>query len=180
MTERLNRSLDQVIDDFLWPNQGMGVDASENVRYAAVERVLRQMPEPAYAKLAEKVDEFIWFIPDAAVGAVVMPFPCTVPESEDLTAVAKVLYLGPALERRSFDFVVACVAHELAHIVLNHELYNHPDRYVAQEDEAWQTVKSWGFEHEERVHRKYYQKRESRERSLVKRLLADSDSAKDS
>jgi hypothetical protein len=168
------RSVEQVVYDPLWPPQGLSPDPTASFRYRAIANVLLRIPEDAYIKLTEKSDEFSWFIPDMIHGGMVMPFPCTIPEESlegGITRVAhaKVLYLSPVLEQRSFDVAVASVAHELAHIFLNHDL--RPEDPGKQEDEAWQTVIAWGFKKEERAHKKFYQRLDSRERALVKGLM---------
>jgi hypothetical protein len=174
MKRKILRTLEQVIDDPLWPSQGLIPDPAASLRHRAIVNILVRLPEDAYVKLTEKADEFSWFIPDMIHGGMVMPFPCTIPE-ESLgggvrrVAHAKVLYLSPGLEQCSFDVAVASVAHELAHIFLNHDLW--PEDPGKQEDEAWQTVIAWGFKTEERAHKKFYQRLHSRERALVKRLM---------
>ena len=170
------RSFEKCYEDLLWPGRGLCPPQPEdNRRYLAVATVLRRMPKASYMKLAGKVDDFLWFIPDANVGAIVMPFPCT--ESEKETAFgtacahAIVLYLGPALERRSIDHVVACVAHELAHIVLEHDTRPSAALNEKQEAEAWLTVKAWGFKKEERAHKLFYSRYHSQQRGMKRRLL---------
>ena len=159
------RSLDRIAFDILWPYQGLCPDPNLNLRYLAVADVLRRIPEEAYVALTEKADEFSWFIPDSHCGAMVLPFPCAIPQEGTRVALAKVLYLGPALERRGIDIVVASVAHELAHIFLGHDLTPRHDQSKAQEKEAWETVIAWGFAEEERAHTKFYQRFHSRWRS---------------
>ena len=72
---------------------------------------------------------------------------------------AAVLYLSPVLERHGFNSVVAAIVHKLAHIYHDHKLFNSPDRYAAQEREAWQTVRSWGFDVEVRASERFYQRK---------------------
>ena len=55
------------------------------------------------------------------------------------------------LERASRDVIVAIVAHELAHIVLGHNLFT-KDEYDQQEQEAFELICDWGFEREARKH----------------------------
>jgi len=168
------RSVEQIVDDPLWPPQGLSPDPTASFRYRAIANVLLRIPEDAYIKLTEKSDEFSWFIPDEQLGGMVMPFRCTIPEESleggiTRVAQAKVLYLSPALEQRSFDVAVASVAHELAHIFLKHDL--RPADPEKQEAEAWQTVIAWGFKKEERAHAKFYQQLHSKERALIKSLM---------
>lgn len=163
----MNRSLDQVVFDPLWPQSGPSPDPFIDLRHRAIAEVLQRIPEDAYAKLNDLVADFVWFIPASSLGAQVMPFPCTMPEEKGRVAMAKVLYLSPTLERRSYRFVVACVAHELAHIFLGHALFTGLE-YGEQEKEAWALVIQWGFKEEERLHAKFY----SRKAAEKKRLLA--------
>jgi hypothetical protein len=101
MQERANRTLGCVIFDDLWPYQGISPNPEATLRHSAVATVLERLPEDAYAKLAANADEFLWFIPEASVGAVLTPFPCTMPGEKSRLPQAKALYLGPVLERRS-------------------------------------------------------------------------------
>jgi hypothetical protein len=163
------RSVEQVVYDPLWPPQGLSPDPTASFRYRAIANVLLRIPEDAYIKLIEKSDEFSWFIPDEQLGGMVMPFRCTMPRRRTRVAMAKVLYLSPGLERRSFDVAVASIAHELAHIFLNHDVIT--SDYDKQEREAWETVKAWGFENEGRAHARYYQRSHSRLRAAAKKAL---------
>jgi hypothetical protein len=64
--------------------------------------------------------------------------------------------MGP---RHSLGFAVAVVAHELAHIFRNHAVTGiSQEQYEAQEAEAWQTVKEWGFEKEKRAYDRFCEK----------------------
>jgi hypothetical protein len=89
-------------------------------------------------------------------------FFCTHPEVPSgvgglgLAAYARVLYLSPRLADVDHDVAVASVAHELAHIFLDHEVYAvPPDVYKRQEDEAWELIREWGFAKEEKAHEEY-------------------------
>ena len=175
MEKTVLRSIEEVVYDDLWPTQGLAPDPMASSRHYAIATVLQRIPERAYAKLIKKSDKFSWFIPEAKCGGMVMPFPCTMPRKGTRRAMAKVLYLGPALERRSFDVAVASVAHELAHIFLNHDVF--PSDPSKQEDEAWETIIAWGFKKEERAHAKYYQRSYSRQRAAIKALKLAMDSA---
>jgi hypothetical protein len=64
---------------------------------------------------------------------------------------SKIIYLSPELENMSFDRVKAVVAHELAHVVLNHDLQP-GEKYKQQEDEAWGLASQWGLEQEVKKH----------------------------
>jgi hypothetical protein len=61
---------------------------------------------------------------------------------------------------------VAVIAHELAHIFLNHTNQLNPD--PAQETEVWQTLDAWGFSEEVRAYRQYCKNFESRRKAKVR------------
>src|SRR5262245_61993141 len=119
MKRKILRTLEQVIYDHLWPSQGLSPDPAASLRHRAIVNILVRLPADAYVNLTEKADEFSWFVPDMIHGGMVMPFRYTMPRRRTRVAMAKVLYLSPGLERRSFDVAVASIAHELAHIFLN-------------------------------------------------------------
>jgi len=150
----------------------MMLDPEASRRHYAIVEVLRRMPTDAYAALVEKSHMFNWFIPEEARGAMVMPFRCTLPPSKLSVAKALVLYLPPSMERRGIDVVIGSVAHELAHIFLDHELYTGAEKYAVQEEETWATIRRWGFVKEEVAHKRYYQRYHSRQRALKRRLIA--------
>lgn len=57
------------------------------------------------------------------------------------------LYLGPELETLDSDIIVMIIAHEWAHIVLEHKFEGlTKDEQLKQEVEGWVQVKEWGFE----------------------------------
>lgn len=160
------RELVQVVEDLLWPEAGMHVDPLRDLRHRAVAEVLCRIPEPDYQRLANLVDDFIWFIPHQSCGAMVYPFPWTRKE-DGLKPYAVVLYLSPTMERWGFEVIVASVAHELAHLLLRHKLITAPEQYAAQEKEAWDLIRNWGFGSEERKHQLFYKKRGQREEALI-------------
>ena len=166
---KYRRSFQTVLEEGLWPSQGLNPDPEQNSRYGAIAEVLQGLPDAAYAALVKKSDTFNWFIPEQETGAGIMPFPCTLPEKTNRAAMAVVLYLSPLLERRGFKSVVGTVAHELAHIFLEHKLFGAED-YDAQEEAAWETIRSWGFVTEDRANKRFFQRYHSRQRALYKRL----------
>jgi len=152
---QMKRNIDEVMDCCLSPPMGIGgASLGTERRVEAVLRVLQRIPEKAYRALCEKADDFVWFIPVANWEGMVTPFPCTVPATNDLVAMANVLYLSPNLEFCDLPFVIAVVAHELAHIGLNHKLRADAATYEKQENEAWSTITAWGFEKEKRAYMK--------------------------
>lgn len=160
------RSIEEVTSNPLFPGGIGGSTPNTEVRLYAVIDVLQRIPEEAYRSLSERWCEFVWFIPIEATGAMVTAFPCTLPPTKDYAAMAKVLYLPPDMESLDSLLSVAAVAHELAHIFLNHDLFNNNATYAKQEREAWRTTKAWGFEKENRAHAKLY-KELSRRKSLA-------------
>lgn len=145
--ENALRSLDRILEDGLWPMYGANpADPEDSNRLLALAEVLQRMSEEDYQKLCQESDHFEIYIPDFLQGAEVRPFTWNV-EEEGLAPYAKVLFLSPMLEQRSFDIVVAIVAHELAHLALKHKLFTKtPEEYDRQEEDAWERVVRWGFE----------------------------------
>ena len=136
-----------------------GVPDKSRKRFSMSEaEVLKRLPEKEYKKLSNKIDSFVWFIPHPAEGAKVMPFPVTVEDEKEgmfTISYSKVVYLAPTLEQRSLDVVIAIVAHELAHIILNHELSTKTEeQYQKQEDEVFDFLCRTGFKFEAMKHRK--------------------------
>ena len=102
------------------------------------------------------------YIPAYESLAAVMPFYSThqgghIPgTSLSLAPHARVLYLAPLMVDVEPDVAVAAVAHELAHIILDHKLDDLQDQdYERQEDEAWNKVREWGFAEELDAHKRY-------------------------
>ena len=153
------RSFEEVFHDgnrifSVFPIQGIDTDFTEPKNVAIVE-VLRRIPETDFLRLEEMTETFEWFIPHYDTLGTVMPFYCTHPEEPSgegnqmtLKSFSRVLYLSPLLGDVDKDIAVAVVAHELAHIILDHILISSPEEYNRQEDEAWKLVRKWGFEKE--------------------------------
>jgi hypothetical protein len=159
MKERY-RTIDQVIEDGLWPTVQLrkgSVDSKENIRYRALEEVLCCIPEKDYEKLKAKIDYFDWFIPPAYSLGSCRPFFSIIKAGRDefgkIGRHVRVLYLSPILENRAYDIVVGVVAHELAHLAMGHSLFPNPNDSDRQEKEAYECVVKWGFEKEVRKHR---------------------------
>lgn len=133
--------------------QGQGVfpgEAPQDRRHQAIMEVLRRLPPDAYAQYCDAFYSFWYFIPHEQQDGGCCPFTWTVDADlkDDVKAYAKVLYLSPRLERAAWDIIVATVVHELAHIILNHKLWNRPQEYNAQEEEVFRITCAWGFESE--------------------------------
>jgi len=184
MSEELNRkhvrTLQQVWKDYLWPSGGIDPDSLESVRHQAIAEVLCSIPEDDYERLkaAAESDSFVWFMPHAQTHGMVYPVNAThypEPEESGLQHVpyARVLYLSPRLERAARDIVVATVAHELAHIVLGHELWHYPDVEEAGEEAAFELLCKWGFERQAKKHRAVGKWRKSYEQYQINKLAKE-------
>ena len=165
------RDINQVIDDLLWPDVGMCLDLDQRRR--AIACVLCCIPESDYIKLKDRVDDFVWFLPPVWTRAGCYPFPCTVRtkgwKGVRMRPQAHVLYFGARLERTALDIVVAIVAHELAHIFLQHSPYTRsPKEYDANEAAAWRLVSEWGFDQETKKWRTERKQRESRYENMLR------------
>ncbi len=150
----------------LMPFLGLGgANPGQETRHGACLNVLMRLPQKDFVRLKRKADSFHWFIPDAGTLGLLHPFPPTVPERKlqtqrgkpprTIVEMARVLYLSPYLEGE-LAVAIAVVAHELAHVVLNHELVTNSNRQdEAQEAQAWAKVREWGFTKEERQYKKW-------------------------
>jgi len=173
---RYLRTLEDIWEDGLLSRAGlMGPDPYQSWRHQAMADVLRSIPEDDYEKLEAAADFFQWFIPDSEIRGAVYPFAATVfPEPEisgfQLTPYAQVIYLSPLLEQAAWDIAVGIVAHELAHIVLNHNLFPGAEE-DAQEEAAWQRVSEWGFEREAKKVKAVHKWRESWQKYQVRKLI---------
>jgi hypothetical protein len=159
------RSHEQLIEDCLSP-VGFSPTPGTECRNEAVHEVLRRIPKKDYRTLTKMIDDFLWFIPPDSVRGKIHPFPCTT-EEEGLVPHAKVLYLSPSLEKGAFDITVAIVAHELAHLVLGHNMYPKAQEAVAQEDAAWELIRKWGFEREEKKNSARWKRFDTRMKRLI-------------
>jgi len=176
------KPLQSILFDAIWPYQGLCPDPEASKRHYAIATVLQRIPEAAYIALQDKADQFSWFIPDVDTyfeginHALLYPFPVTTDASSP-RQYATVLYLSPAIERHSLGFAVAVVAHELAHIFRNHAVTGiSQEQYEAQEAEAWQAVKEWGFEKEKRAYDRFCERFMARRQKTIHRLRERIDS----
>lgn len=164
------RTLEQVAyEDYLWPLDDPahlvnGPNPNESRRHRALAEVLCTMSNGDYARLLKASLTFDWFIPQPWQRACVQPVGHVVTEkpTKGLTrCYARILYLSPQLEAAAWDVLLAIVAHEVAHIVLGHQLIGNDAVYDAQEEEAFQTICAWGFEEEAKKHRRVGRWRDS-------------------
>ena len=184
------RTLGEIVEGGIWPDQGIMVDPCESRRHLAILHVLGRIPEDDFQHLCDGVDDWNWFIPQDIALGMVAPFIVTSdgetePEREIEATVdgnrrlvkisgrrtapfSTVLYLSPLLERAGWSIVVAVVAHELAHVLHGHGPFLIED-YVPQEAEAWDTVARWGFGREAQNHARRARRREARQRRMLER-----------
>lgn len=157
MTKKYYRSIQEVVypkeGDTLFPWSGLNtVDVyQDQIRTAAIMEVLRRIPPRDYQRLTDKQSAFRWFVPHKESLALLYPFGCTHREENTKFGFkrsprAEVLFLSPLLEENEFGISIAIIAHELAHIFLNHATTVPPKNYNKQEKEAWQVTKMWGFD----------------------------------
>lgn len=175
----LIRDPETVIHGGAFPYMGLSPDVEGSARLMAILKVLRCLPDDAYKRLCNLfTDKYSWYIPHYEQLAEVRPFVATDERGEPLDAEngeliwapsANVLYLSPLLEQRASSTVEAVVAHELAHVALEHCLYNDPEVYDRQEKEAWALAKTWGFV--EQVNR--YTTWRARARQRAESLVSD-------
>lgn len=170
---KVRRSWNTIYEGPLWPSQGLCADPEESRRHMAIYHVLQRIPPKDYKTLADSADRWEWYIPHWEALAMVYPFPVTaqgelrpaepsvpaqdgrihVPRAGFTRPSAVILYLSPRLELVGWNIIVACVAHELAHLCLKHRLIpGGKTAYDAQEAEAWALVAKWGFGKEAAMH----------------------------
>ena len=113
-----------------------------------------RIPPPEELNAQLRARPLVWFMPHPLQGGFVHPFPA-----------CRLLYLAPRLEKTAWSTVLAVAAHEIAHIVLDHDLIVMPDREESQEAEAWERVAFWGFESEAKKLRAVHKRRETSNRS---------------
>ncbi len=150
------RDIHTLQEDVVLPGSGFDEALTLTRRFEAVVEVLRRLPEQPYQKLSASIDKFHWFIPYAGSYGWMQPFKATHPghticdgdqELGETGPIAVVLYLDPILEtpELEWELVVATVAHELAHVILDHRLIIKDDVYNSQEKEVGEALPRWGF-----------------------------------
>ena len=188
---KVRRSWKRIFEGPLWPYQGLCPDPGASRRHMAIFHVLQRIPPRDYKILADSSDRWSWYIPDWESLAAVYPFPVIsdgelqpteprkriddgrihVPKAGFTTPSAIVLFLSPRLERVGWNIIVACVAHELAHICLGHLLIPGGKKaYDSQEDAAWALVARWGFAKEAALHEARAKQIATAKKNLVRRL----------
>jgi len=167
---KLIRNLNKIFRDGLWPTEGFeDPDPLKDTRHWAIYEVLCSIPEEDYRKLEKSSKEFWWFIPYYYTQGFIVPLSVThFPRAKGgikRMPYSKVLYLSPLLEKTSGDITLAIVAHEIAHLVLNHDPI--PEDYGRQENEAWGLVRKWGFKQEAKKYHAMIKRRETMERKYL-------------
>lgn len=176
----LYRRPDQLLDDDDFHNAGICLHGETNLRQRAVLEVLCWLPQKDYETLGRVIDTFDWLVPHEESLGQVHPFYARVPdphfeEDTGMTSAPciKVLYLSPELERVDCAVALGVVAHEFAHLVLNHRMSPRtPAQYDQQEGEAWERTYAWGFANEIRAIEQWHKDVESLLESLKRELVA--------
>jgi hypothetical protein len=142
------RLIDKLWEDCIFPGYA-GMPVTDK-RHKAIVEILCRIPEADYQLLVSMIDDFHWFVPGyngRPNYADVYPFTRnTDDELGKLTikGYARVLFLSPCMERLSFSNNIAIIGHEVARIVLKHNLFPGME-FPEQEQAAWERVKEWGF-----------------------------------
>ncbi len=190
---KVRRSWQTILEGPLWPSEGIFPDPEASRRHMAIFRVLQRIPPKDYKILADSTDLWEWYIPHWEALAMVRPFPVTtqgelrpaeptapvqdgrihIPRAGFTRPSAVVLYLSPRLELVGWNIIVACVAHELAHLCLKHRLIpGGKTAYDAQEEEAWELVAEWGFGRQAAMHAARAKQIDTARLQFAKRLAA--------
>lgn len=145
------RLIDKLWADCIFPGfAGMPIT---DKRHRAIVEVLCRMPEKDYQQLVSMIDDFHWFVPSyngRPKYAAVYPFTRNTDDISGkliIKGYARVLFLSPCMERLPFNNNIAIIGIEIAHIVLNHNLFPGIE-LPGQEEAAWNLVNEWGFGHE--------------------------------
>jgi hypothetical protein len=168
----------------LYPGNVMCPDPEmEGRRVMGVVEVLRRLPGEAITKLTDEQQDllFEWFIPGDGRWGICQPFVGIIhPNARrgrerlpPLVPYARVIYQSPLLEAKSWDLMVLVVAHELAHVVLDHPLFGcDPATYAKNEQAVFDLVCAWGFEKEAKKHRAIRKALATREERQTRALVA--------
>lgn len=146
MRKKYFRTLREVWEDCLWPDP-WELYPQKSWRHQAIAEVLRRIPESGYRRLKQlkEVGVLRWFIPDYELQGAVACF------DGEGGILFKVIYLSPCLEFAAWNIVVTAIAHELAHLVLDHPLGSTGREQEIYEKKVFSLLCEWGFER--RLHR---------------------------
>lgn len=136
------RTVERCIQDGTYPRVALVRElGNDSIRLSAIGEVLRRLRPEHYERLHAPVPRFSWFVPSTEVLGQVHPFP-----ANDAGECVRVVYLSPLLERCDRSVVVTAVAHELCHVILDHELSDpDPETYNRQEREVSDMLAECGF-----------------------------------
>lgn len=141
---RKYRLIAAVRRDGLWPTSEGDVPGTLRVRLMALQEVLCRLPPAPYDQLCARPPLIQWHVDDRRRLGQVRPQ--QVRDGETSGGVnASVVELGESLEHASWPIVVTVVAHELAHVVLEHAPAADPPAHDQQEIESWNALRQWGF-----------------------------------
>jgi hypothetical protein len=142
------RLIDKLWEDCIFPGySGMPVT---DKRHRAIKEILCRMPEKDYQQLVSMIDYFHWFVPGHGGQPNYAAAYAFTRNTDDMSGkltikgYARVLFLSPCMERLSLENNIAIVALEVAHIVLNHNLFPGIE-LPGQKEAALNLVKEWGF-----------------------------------
>ena len=132
------RTTREVMEDIRWGDFAEELGSSSDKRHKALTKVMRMISEDDYRKLVVKISAINLLIEPANNLGKVHPF---------APASTLMVYLSPILEGLEIGMVSVVIAHELAHIILDHkpESPGSPE-YQHQEDKAWDLASEWGFQ----------------------------------
>jgi len=117
-------------------------------RLQALEEVLCTLPPKEYETLQQQSGRFQWYIPHSLILGQVHPFAAVEP-AEGKGRYARVVFLSQLLEQHDRAVVLTVVAHELAHVILDHQLHNlDHSLYEQQEQQARAALCRWGYRSE--------------------------------
>jgi hypothetical protein len=142
-TSREYRSAETVRRDGLWPAVESDDLTKPSVRLRALQDVLRRLPPTAYHALKARPPQIQLQCDDHRCLGQMRP-PRRDPESPGGDK-PSVVQLAEVLEHAPWPIVVTVVAHELAHVVLNHAPVADLTAQATQEIESWNAVRQWGF-----------------------------------
>jgi hypothetical protein len=152
---RYFRPFETLFEDCVAPDSGLSLEAKDH-RHAAIIEVFRRMPEGDYQAVVRQIDSIHWFVPDYVLYGKIEPV-LAAAEIEVIPGKPipgnRVIYFSPRLEDESPDVITAVVAHELAHIALNHKLSPAHKEYELQEQRVFDRICEWGFTEEANKHR---------------------------
>jgi hypothetical protein len=128
-------------------------------RWRTLIDVLRRIPPEGYEQLVRQAGQFFLFVPHDYCLGMVRPFPADYSPPGEGPAVARVVYLAPALEDEPDEIRGAVIAHELAHVALEPQPTGPRE---GQEDEVLRALCGWGFREKAEAHQELRRERRRR------------------